>query len=214
MTSRRHRITIFGLALALALGTFSAAIAQDDSSATIAARDDPALGSILVDPSGWTLYTFANDPADASACTGGCTDEWPPLLADMGVAAAPELPGTLTAFPRDDGAMQLAYNDAPLYYFSGDAVPGDTKGNGDEGMWFAASSGLTPARVSPPLPAVAPVIPASPAPAPQIQPAAKPTPPINNSGTNSAPPANNPAPPAATPMPAPAPQPYPMSPRY
>ena len=226
MLWQKHTMTsLSGLALALvlAIGPFAAATAQDDAAMAIAARDDPMLGSILVDSSGWTLYTFANDPADASACSGGCSDEWPPLLADAGVVADPGLPGVLSAFPRDDGAMQVAYNDAPLYYFSGDVWPGDTNGNGDDGMWFAATSGLTPARVTQPLPVVAPVTQPLPPPAPpQVQPAAKPTPPVNNSGTNSAP-ATNSAPPAATPMPsapppapAPAPPPpsYPMSPRY
>src|SRR5262245_40026448 len=37
-----------------------------------------AIGTILVGPSGMTLYTFASDQGDGkSACTGACARQWP-----------------------------------------------------------------------------------------------------------------------------------------
>ena len=44
--------------------------------------------------------------------------------------------GTLT---RDDGTVQVTYNGWPLYHFSGDTAPGDTNGQGLEGVWFLVS---------------------------------------------------------------------------
>ena len=41
--------------------------------------------------------------------------------------------GTIT---REDGTMQATYNGWPLYYFSGDAAPGNISGQGMEGLWF------------------------------------------------------------------------------
>ena len=43
--------------------------------------------------------------------------------------------GTLT---RDDGTVQVTYKGWPLYHLSGDTTPGDTNGQGMEGVWFLA----------------------------------------------------------------------------
>jgi len=57
---------------------------------------------------------------------------------------APELDGitgmvgTITGI---DGEPQLTLNGWPLYYFAGDAAPGDTNGQGVGGVWWV----LTPA---------------------------------------------------------------------
>jgi hypothetical protein len=53
--------------------------------------------------------------------------------------------------------MQTAYMDHPLYYFAGDAKPGDTKGQGVAGAWSVANvSGfipvMTPAPTATPTP--------------------------------------------------------------
>ena len=47
--------------------------------------------------------------------------------------------GKLTTFARPDGTMQVAYNGAPIYYFSGDAKAGETNGQGAGGKWFVAA---------------------------------------------------------------------------
>ena len=40
-----------------------------------------------------------------------------------------------TVFTRPDGRRQSAYKGQPLYFFSGDAAAGDTKGRGFNSVW-------------------------------------------------------------------------------
>jgi predicted lipoprotein with Yx(FWY)xxD motif len=103
------------------------------------------LGQILVNSQGRTLYLFQKDSGTTSACTGACATFWPPLPAKgkptVGSGASASLLATTT---RPDGATQITYNGHPLYLYSGDQKPGDTKGEGLTafgGSWFA----LTPA---------------------------------------------------------------------
>jgi predicted lipoprotein with Yx(FWY)xxD motif len=101
------------------------------------------LGSVLVDGSGRTLYVFAGDKTGQSRCTGACANAWPPSPASpqpkagSGVSKA-----KLTTTQRPGGQRQLVYAGHPLYRFSGDSSPGDTKGQGLNefgGTWSAVS---------------------------------------------------------------------------
>jgi predicted lipoprotein with Yx(FWY)xxD motif len=103
--------------------------------------EDSALGTILTDSKGNTLYVFMNDTGDTSTCTGDCAASWPALVAKGEVKAGgndvdASLLGTSA---RDDGTMQVTYNGHPLYHFSGDQAPGDTNGQGIGGIWFVVS---------------------------------------------------------------------------
>ena len=53
---------------------------------TIALADN-ALGSILVDADGMTLYGFTPDEGGTPTCYDDCATAWPPLLADSAAAA-------------------------------------------------------------------------------------------------------------------------------
>lgn len=209
MTLRIARGTMLWLTLALVLASVPVAIAQEDVAPTVLTRDDATLGSLLIDPSGWTLYTFTADGPESSACTGQCSALWPPLVADGEVIAPTDAPGILSVFARDDGSMQVAYNLAPLYYYAADQQPGDRNGQGVGGSWFAATSGLTPASQDSPAPQPT-AAPASPTSLPEAPaPTARPTPPSG--------PTAGPAPtsaPAPTPRPAPTPVPYVPPPIY
>jgi len=102
---------------------------------------DTALGKVLADASGMTLYTFAKDTKGSgkSACSGGCATNWPPLTVTGGAPSNPAgVTGALTVVTRDDGSMQIAYNGMPLYRFAADKAPGDTKGDGVGGIWSVA----------------------------------------------------------------------------
>ena len=44
--------------------------------------------------------------------------------------------GVFSTVARDDGAAQLTAGQFPLYYFSGDARPGDVNGQGSGNVWF------------------------------------------------------------------------------
>ncbi len=91
---------------------------------------------------GFTLYTFDNDTSGTSNCTGTCLTNWPALIAHEGaVASAP-----YSLITRASGEKQWALNGMPLYFFIGDTVAGDTKGEGVGGKWLVARS--VPAAVS------------------------------------------------------------------
>ena len=100
-----------------------------------------AVGTFLTGEDGKTLYTFASDSANKTACTGACATTWPPFVLDTGesVKGGDGVTGTLATFARPDGKMQVTYDGIPLYYYSGDTKTGDTMGQGLFGKWFVAS---------------------------------------------------------------------------
>ena len=94
-----------------------------------------AKGPALVNQSGMTLYTFAKDTKDMSACNGPCAGNWPPLAAKMGETG----PKGWSVFKRADGTAQWAYHGKPLYTFVKDTKAGDTMGDGFlKGAWHIA----------------------------------------------------------------------------
>jgi len=111
-------------------GTYGAPPSTAGSDGTVTTART-GLGQTLVDGSGRTLYLFEADTAKDSTCYGPCASAWPPAAAPapphtIGTASA-ALVGTVR---RTDGATQLTYNGHPLYYYAGDAAPGDTTGQG------------------------------------------------------------------------------------
>ena len=101
------------------------------------------LGEHLVGPNGHTLYLFEKDTGSTSTCTGACAAAWPPLITTgaptAGGAADAGLLGTTK---RPDGTMEVTYGGHPLYYFSGDAAPGDTAGQEVDAFgaeWYAVA---------------------------------------------------------------------------
>ncbi len=147
-----------GLALTLAAcgdsGTEPVAAPTESEAATApaAAPADPAtvdvlagdsnLGPVLVGPDGRTLYGFTNDVDAISTCYGTCADAWPPVLVSDDWTAGPGLDfGIFATTVREDGSRQLVAGRWPLYYFAGDAVPGDVQGQGSGDVWFAVDHG-------------------------------------------------------------------------
>jgi predicted lipoprotein with Yx(FWY)xxD motif len=100
-------------------------------------------GAILAGPDGMTLYTYSGDSAGTSACTGSCAAAWPPLTVPSGgqPSAGDGVTGSLTTLTRADGSVQVAYEGRPLYYWQGDARPGDITGDGVDGFSVAKASG-------------------------------------------------------------------------
>jgi predicted lipoprotein with Yx(FWY)xxD motif len=109
---------------------------------TVSTASSATLGTIMVDATGRTLYTFDKDTGTTSACTGNCAGTWPALVLPSGVTTP--IPGTglngLTVAARPDDAtkMQVVWNGKPLYTYAADTAPGDTKGDGVGGTWHAA----------------------------------------------------------------------------
>src|SRR5579875_4209113 len=113
------------IALFVAGGAVLLRPAHAQSPAFITVAQSPNLGPILADANGMTLYVFADDTEGMSACSGGCAQIWPPLQppADGNLSLDPSATGTVDAFMRADGTMQVEYNGQPLYYFAGDMNP-------------------------------------------------------------------------------------------
>jgi len=88
----------------------------------------------LVDRKGMTLYTYAKDSGGKSVCVASCAKAWPPLAA----TAADRPSGDYTIITRDDGSLQWAYKDKPLYTWIKDAKPGDRTGDGFNKVWNVA----------------------------------------------------------------------------
>ncbi len=111
-------------------------VATGATAATVATAST-SLGTILVDGDGMTVYLFTDDTqgSGASTCSGSCLTAWPavkaPESAGSGVDAA-----KLGSITRDDGTMQASYNGWPLYYFFEDTAPGQTTGQGVDGVWW------------------------------------------------------------------------------
>ena len=94
----------------------------------------------LADATGRTVYTFDKDELNRSNCAGGCLAAWPAFVAKAGATAHGDF-GLIEA----NGAMQWTVKGKPLYYFAGDAQPGERNGNGSGGVWHvvpASASGV------------------------------------------------------------------------
>ena len=149
-----RKIALLVAAATLALATLSAladtstASPRQASKGALVGLGKTALGRVLVDTRGRTLYLFDKDKHGRSACYGACATYWPPLLSsakprqEKGVRAS--LLGLTT---RTDGKRQVTYAGHPLYRFIGDKEAGQTTGEGltDFGAaWDAiAASGRT-----------------------------------------------------------------------
>ncbi len=110
--------------------------------ATIALATN-ALGEIIVDAEGMTLYAFTPDTAGDPTCYDDCATQWPPLVATdaAAISAGTGLDATkLTTVDRTDGTKQVKYGDWPLYYFAGDAAAGDTNGQGIGNIWYVVDA--------------------------------------------------------------------------
>lgn len=99
-------------------------------SATVIVATDPTLGDHLVDAEGRTLYLFAKDEGTTTACTGGCADNWPPIVADGAPTGGEGVDAGLLGTADGIEANQVTYNGHLLYYFAGDQAAGDTNGVG------------------------------------------------------------------------------------
>ena len=102
-----------------------------------------ALGTILVDGTGHTLYAYQGDTGGVPTCVGDCAKAWPPLTgAFLGVAnAVPVQPHEfkLVLIPGST-TKQVVVNGHPLYRFTGDSLAGETKGQGLDQKWYVVSA--------------------------------------------------------------------------
>ena len=98
-------------------------------------------GPILVDGQCRALYAFTQDADGESTCVDDCAVNWPPLFVTDGAVPplADELdPSLFSVVEHPEGSM-LKVGDWPLYYFAGDAAPGDTNGQAVGDVWWLVS---------------------------------------------------------------------------
>jgi predicted lipoprotein with Yx(FWY)xxD motif len=105
-----------------------------------------ALGSILVDARGRTLYLFEKDRNGLSMCSSACTVYWPPLTSHGAPRAGSGVHRKLLTLGKAHGGIrQVLYAGHPLYTFVGDKRAGQTSGQGLTNFgaeWYAiAASG-------------------------------------------------------------------------
>ena len=132
---KRLKTAVFGITVlaVLAFAGVGTGVASGGSSARLAAvgSGSSALGRIVVDSRGHTLYLFEKDRRGTSACSGACLVYWPPLLTSgTPTAIKGARPSLLGSIRRADGTRQATYAGHPLYLFSGDARRGQTNGEG------------------------------------------------------------------------------------
>jgi predicted lipoprotein with Yx(FWY)xxD motif len=135
----KHTIILFIAVMAVGMTAFAAAAlggtgsasASGASKGALVALRTTALGSILVNASGRTLYLFDKDKRARSACYGGCAAYWPPLLSSAKPRAGKGVRASLLGLTRRaDGKRQVTYAGHPLYLFFTDTKAGQTTGQG------------------------------------------------------------------------------------
>jgi uncharacterized protein (TIGR03118 family) len=135
----KRKITLCIAAAALAAAALVSAAFGDTSSAAppraskgaLVALGKTALGNVLVDARGRTLYLFEKDKLGRSACYGPCAAYWPPRLSPAKARPGSGVRASLLGVTkRTDGKRQVTYAGHPLYTFVGDKKAGQTTGEG------------------------------------------------------------------------------------
>jgi predicted lipoprotein with Yx(FWY)xxD motif len=101
----------------------------------------------FTDADGLTLYSFDGDAkAGKPGCIADCAVGWPPMWASADAHSV----GDWSVVVREDGASQWAYEGRPLYRSAKDSKPGETNGNGVDGMWHTVFLADAPEAVAAP----------------------------------------------------------------
>ena len=141
------RLTMLFLATAAILPvgiSHAAARAHAARSAKLQLRHT-ALGSILVNRGGRTVFAFTRDSRNRDRCAqvAGCTGIWPLVTTSGTPALGPGVKRSLVGTIKVAGARQVTYAGHPLYTYIGDAGPGDTSYVGQSqfgGRWLALNA--------------------------------------------------------------------------
>src|SRR5690348_2787779 len=97
-------------AVVIALGTAAIALAKPSARPATVTTGRTALGQILLDGHGRSLYLFEKDAKGHSACSGVCAAYWPPLLTSGKTIALKGARASLVgSIRRADGSRQVTY---------------------------------------------------------------------------------------------------------
>ena len=158
------------VAIILVLALSGGSAATTPSAASHAANElttrRTAVGQVLVDGRGRTLYLFDGDKPNRSTLSRAGLKVWPAFTAAHLPPAAGGVSAAHISLIHANGGRQLAYFGHPLYRFVGDETPGATTGEGLRefgALWYTVSaSGKADTKAHAAAPAAAP----APAPAP------------------------------------------------
>ena len=121
------RILIVTAGLLAALTVTSAPMAAEQARPTLTVHGS-GFGRVLFDGRGFVLYAFTKDPRGRSACSGACAKAWPPYVTRGRLTAGPGVKQSLLGtVRRANGTRQVTYAGRPLYYYVGDAKPGQIR---------------------------------------------------------------------------------------
>ncbi len=140
ISGRAARVS--ALVSVLALVGVSAAVAA--SVTTIGSVNNAKYGRLLVGPSKHSLYVFC--PGTSTNCTGHPSAKFPRMIATGRVVAARGSKinkAKLSTRKLSNGQRQVTYYGQPLYHYTGDTKPGQTKGENKfqgNGAWFLISN--------------------------------------------------------------------------
>jgi predicted lipoprotein with Yx(FWY)xxD motif len=119
--------------------TASAAPSSRASRPTLALKTATGKAGIwLTNSAGRALYVYTRDKGTTSECYGPCATAWPPLTTTGPVTLSGKyaVARDLGVTTRTNGTKQVTYGGHPLYYFKGDTAPGQTNGQGVNGVFF------------------------------------------------------------------------------
>ncbi|MBT2410356.1 hypothetical protein J7I94_07255 [Streptomyces sp. ISL-12] len=138
-----------GAGQGLEAGAGDARSASPAAAGKLSVTTDEALGELVTDGDGRTLYRFDADTAEPpkTTCEADCATAWPPVAADDAIAGEGIDESLLGEVTRPDGTEQLTIGGWPAYRYAKDTAAGDVKGQGVNGKWFAlAADGTKAAR--------------------------------------------------------------------
>lgn len=142
VSAMRLRFTVLMSVICIACG--GAARAAELSAEKLPYPSAVALSGL--DGGGWIyrsfpallpLYIFDGEPAGTSACDKACTAVWPILPAE----AADKPMGEWTIVKRDDGRLQWAFRNKPVYTYFEDTT-NNPRGVGKDMDWYLDERGI------------------------------------------------------------------------
>ena len=149
---------LLGVALVSCGGTTSPPAGSASPSTTAVAGAlgpaQTALGRVLVDHRGRTLYVLTADSPGHSTCNTACLEVWPPV-APRGATAPAPVPGVaakLGVTRGTGGATMLTAAGWPLYTFAKDTAAGQVHGQGIQafgGTWYVVNPSGQPVKAAP-----------------------------------------------------------------
>ena len=136
-----------------ATGSSSTASGGSAAAFTVSVAIVGALGPVLVNGQGRTLYVLSSEQGGTITCTddNGCTKVWPdtelPTGTTKGIAGSGANASLLGTAKGASGDLYLTYAGYPLYTFTGDSGSGQANGEGIMsfgGTWTAMSAAGAP----------------------------------------------------------------------